>query len=127
METNIRKKCTVLVAAAAALIASSSFGATGTSTTKVRNVLLADGVGGGCMVAIRAMPANNVCGNAGGVGYVSFMCDGQNGVSKSDAQRRYDSAVLAMVTDSNINITITDEVLTEDGYCYAYDVRVNTN
>ena len=79
------------------------------------------------MVAIREMPANNVCGNAGAVGYVSFICDGSSGTSKSDGQRRYDAAVLAMVTDSNINITMTNEVLTDDGYCYAYDVRVNTN
>ena len=49
------------------------------------------------MVALYEMPANNVCGNAGGVGYVTFLCDGSNGVNKSVAKNRYDTALLAMI------------------------------
>ena len=97
---------------------------TGSSYTTVANVLLADGEFGGCMANLAAMPTNNVCGNAGSSGYVSFMCDGSNGVTKSGAIQRYDSAFAAMLLGKNVYISITNEKLTPEGYCYVYDIRI---
>jgi hypothetical protein len=124
----IKKRRDILTAFALLLSSSCVFAqTTGSSFTTIRNILQADGVGGGCMIGIRQMPANGVCGNANAFGYVSMMCDGQNGVSKSEAKARFDTAFAAHVLGANINVTMTNEVLTEDGYCYAYDVRVNVN
>lgn len=97
---------------------------TGSSYTTISNVLLADGQYGECMASIAAMPANNVCGNAGIAGYVSFMCDGSNGVTKSGARQRYDAAFAAMLLGKSVYISITNEKTTSEGYCYVYDIRI---
>ena len=100
--------------------------ATGQSFGKVKVLLLNDTSFGGCMAYLEKMPANNVCGNAGAPGYVTFMCDGTNGVSKSGAAQRLDVAQMAYVLDKNVSVSITDAIQSPEGYCYVYDIRAGS-
>ena len=78
---------------------------------KIKKILTDDTYYGGCMVYIEEFESTTTCPN----NWVSLSCDGTFN-SKENARRMLETAQLAFVTDTNVQITVIEEQL-HDGYC----------
>jgi hypothetical protein len=115
------KKIAVFAAGIAACASSVAFAASMNAQGNVLNVQASqDSKWGGCLVDIDANYSRLNCSQK----YISMDCAGVvEGNTKAAGQRRFDVALLGMMTNTPIKVKIFDNVKI-NGYCYADRVQL---
>lgn len=71
----------------------------------ITRLLVEPGTYGGCAVAVKPSPTN--FDSSCGINWLSAGCDGQNGLTKSEAQRTWELLQLAYLTNQTVFATFS--------------------
>lgn len=78
----------------------------------------------GCMIKVKPVPSTLYCTNRSNHTFLTLDCDGE-WVSRADAQNNLKQAQIAMLTNKQVNVVVTDSRAIEpQGYCLATQLTV---